>query len=77
MVICPKCKAEITSLEMVVKEKNIYTYRAGNNFGSPDCISFDVQYFKCPKCFKRLKITPDSDSADEFLSEREGANANS
>ena len=68
MAKCPKCGAELTELDAIVKEKNLYTYRGGD-WQHRENIEFDVDYYKCPECYTPLRIS----DADEFLAGNERA----
>ena len=67
MAVCPKCGKEIESLDCVIKEKSLQSYCENDCFTYVEQIEHEVEYWKCPLCYERLDIEPDSDAADIFL----------
>jgi len=68
---CPKCNKEVDSLDLIVNENNLYSYKKDGSKIFIEQIEFDIQYFKCPVCHERLDINADEESADGFLLEEE------
>jgi len=68
MPACPKCNQQIDHLNVMVTERNLYTYDGTGDYERRDSIEFDIDYWKCPLCHAQLDLFPNSDTADEFLS---------
>ena len=66
MVQCPECKKEIEGLYAFTVERNWWTYSDGK-FKDPECIEFEIEYWKCPLCHEKLDLNPDEESAQQFL----------
>jgi uncharacterized protein (UPF0212 family) len=69
MAQCPKCKEQLDFLDVVVTERHLVSYSPENDFfNDREVIEHDIEYWKCPFCYKQLDIEPDEESAAEFLS---------
>jgi hypothetical protein len=64
---CPKCGKEIDSLDVVVSEKNLYSYKRSGDYHHIEQIEFNEDYYKCPLCYRQLDI----EDADEFFGKEE------
>ena len=67
---CPKCGQAISTLNVVVTERNLYHWQrtsAGPEFDTVENLEFDIDYWECPECFEELPINPDEESAYQFL----------
>ena len=74
---CPKCKAKISRLDVLVTEDLLYeftpeTYDTG--FVNGELVNTTIVRWKCPKCHDELPIGQDQDSALAFLQGEPEAN---